>query len=245
MQADPIGLGDGMNRYAYAGGDPVNLVDPTGTQADDEEGVISTGIPARPPRPGGERVWDWIGIYGQAAGGRLETLRFERLRSELSDALLKITDMYIITGYSVECLLSCTHLFLASAGSAGFMDGRIRHTPGEVFGASPVWWERLDQAGGGRFSGYLGRYLEAILTGTIPGTQTTLDARTLGLPGGKGVFYQRYNIPGSQAFPDIFSGARVAWQPGSSVIYLGPYHGEPHPLVPQGWIRLRYVPQDR
>jgi RHS repeat-associated protein len=36
MQADPIGYGDGLNRYAYVGGDPVNGIDPTGLKEGDK-----------------------------------------------------------------------------------------------------------------------------------------------------------------------------------------------------------------
>jgi RHS repeat-associated protein len=34
LQPDPFGYGDGMNMYAYTGGDPVNAIDPKGTLRD-------------------------------------------------------------------------------------------------------------------------------------------------------------------------------------------------------------------
>jgi len=46
LQPDPIGYGDGMNMYAYVGGDPVNFTDPEGAEkkpASAPSGLLVTG----------------------------------------------------------------------------------------------------------------------------------------------------------------------------------------------------------
>jgi RHS repeat-associated protein len=42
LQIDPIGYSDGMNAYAYVGGDPVNLIDPSGL-AGENDPIVVTG----------------------------------------------------------------------------------------------------------------------------------------------------------------------------------------------------------
>lgn len=49
--ADPIGLGDGVNRYAYAGANPVRLADPRGTRAGDPLDQVDRATGTSPPAP--------------------------------------------------------------------------------------------------------------------------------------------------------------------------------------------------
>jgi hypothetical protein len=70
--------------------------------------------------------------------------------------------------------------------------------------------------------------------GKIPGQRVSLEAHKLGLPG-RGL-YDRYDVLGF----DGFQGRLAVPQNRNGSYFYGPYHGEPGPGVPTGWIEIHF-----
>ena len=104
--------------------------------------------------------------------------------------------------------------------------------------ATSGWWESYARVDPGYSA--LESNLNAVMSGMLQPDRVSVPARQYGLPGGRDAFYQRfsvYDIP--QNVPGVLSDPRIFYLQGSPNIYFAPFHHNPGPGVPSGFILLQ------
>jgi RHS repeat-associated protein len=225
LQVDPIGYGDQLNLYAYAADNPVNLSDSTGL-ANTCSRVDSTACSG-----------DYEGSLGPGTGGSgLGVYRVTETSTYSSPAgpFSLSTSWLEIRGVSAA-------LQFATPGNPLFRNATFRRAyTGGPDAASTSWWDAYALIDPGYH--YLDTNIVLVLSGQYPGDRATVPARQYGLIGGKNDFYQRYTLIGpiyQKPAPLVLNGPRIFFSPTAHALYFAPFHGNPGPGVPTGFIRIR------
>ena len=228
LQADPLGYEDGLNWYAYAGGDPVNASDPSGLKSANQvyTGSRSPGVVS-------------AGLFGQQAAAIYQRV------SAVTDAVKAIRAADADgNGWINEGEAPGLPSFLQPIWSdLSGVDLPQNGLPGDiVVTANAIKWRHYSET--------YGRGPELVITPTQDRllqfrlveisighakVRERLTAKNLGLPGRKDTFYDIYTLADG-----LVGAERIAHIPTSLNFYYSPYHYQVGPGAPDVWIMIHY-----
>lgn len=234
-QTDPAGYGDTAHLYAYVGDDPINFADPTGLVANGQPGTFGSIC-----RGGNDCTIN--GMDGEQYLARLKRVEegatalgggwycFGACGSHPSSGVYDSNGDIPVYGSELFYVPSVSLSDYLSTAS-------LRFTPSsDIHGAEPNWVARFEAIP--HAAQILQSNLNLVMSGLEPADRVSLPASQIGLPGGRYVFYDRWSVFGLSNVPGVLNGPRIFYERGSPYIYFAPFHGNPGPGVPSGYIQF-------